>query len=239
MPGNGIMKEIQSLLAQDKSTAEVIALGFRPSTVYKVQRLVRKQNGESEQPPPQSLAEVLVTNADPHAGPEPKDETGNPNQQSGSLEGQAAETDSLRKELTETLDRIAELEVEAAEVQALRERVAELEPESLSAAEWQRKHHDLEDQLGHTAGQMDQEVRDWQGKFEAEQKARLHAESLADQYGAEAASLKEADQALRRRLESLPGHLAQEVWELVQPLNSELEELRPLKIWAGHSCSLQ
>lgn len=131
------------------------------------------------------------------------------------------------------------MEVEAADAQALRERVAALEPEAESAGEWQRKYHDLEDRLNRTAGPMDQEVQDWQGKFAAEQKARLHAESQADQYGAEAARMKEANQELRSKLESLPNHLAQEVWKLVQPLNAELEELRPLKIWAGHSCSLR
>jgi len=239
MPSNGIMKEIQSLLAQDKSNAEVIALGFRPSTVYKVQRLLRQQSRENEQPPPQTMAQVQVTNADPQAWSEPKDGTGHLNQQSGSLAGQAAEIASLRQELAETLERTAVLEVEAADAQALRERVAALEPEAESAGEWQRKYHDLEDRLGRTAGPMDQEVQDWQGKFAAEQKARLHAESQADQYGAEAARMKEANQELRSKLESLPNHLAQEVWKLVQPLNAELEELRPLKIWAGHSCSLR
>jgi len=239
MPRNGIMKEIQSLLAQDKSSAEVIALGFRPSTVYKARRLLRQQNRENEQPPPQTMAQVPVTNADHQAGSEPKDGTGLLNQQLGGLAGQEAEIAPLPKELAETLDRIAELEVEAAEVQALRERVAALEPEAMSAAEWQQRYHDLEDCLGPTAGPMDQEVQDWQEKFAAEEKVRLHAESQAAQHGEEAARLQKANQTLRSTLESLPNHLAQEVWKLVQPLNAELEELRPLKIWAGHSCRLQ
>jgi hypothetical protein len=42
MPTNGIMKEIWALLAQDRSTTEVIALGFKPPTVYKAQRLLRQ-----------------------------------------------------------------------------------------------------------------------------------------------------------------------------------------------------
>ena len=51
MPNNGVMKEISSLLAQDKSSTEIIALGFKPSTVYKTQRLIRQQvkNGHLKQ----------------------------------------------------------------------------------------------------------------------------------------------------------------------------------------------
>jgi len=51
MPNNGVMKEISSLLAQDRSSTEIIALGFKPSTVYKTQRLMRQQdnNGHSKQ----------------------------------------------------------------------------------------------------------------------------------------------------------------------------------------------
>ena len=44
MPSNGIMEEILALLAPDKSSAEVIALGFNPSTVHKAQRLMRQQD---------------------------------------------------------------------------------------------------------------------------------------------------------------------------------------------------
>ncbi len=42
MPRNGIMEEIRSLLDEAKSGAEVIALGYNPSTVYKVQGQLRR-----------------------------------------------------------------------------------------------------------------------------------------------------------------------------------------------------
>jgi hypothetical protein len=50
MASNSIMQDIRSLLYQGNSSAEVIALGYKPPTVYKVQRqLWQKQqsNGRS------------------------------------------------------------------------------------------------------------------------------------------------------------------------------------------------
>jgi uncharacterized protein YoaH (UPF0181 family) len=41
MASNGIMEDIRNLLSQGMSSAEVIALGYKPPTVYKVQRQLR------------------------------------------------------------------------------------------------------------------------------------------------------------------------------------------------------
>jgi hypothetical protein len=41
MISNGIMEDIRNLISQGKSSAEVIALGYKPPTVYKVQRQLR------------------------------------------------------------------------------------------------------------------------------------------------------------------------------------------------------
>ena len=86
----GIMDEIRSLLAQDKSIAEIIALGFKSSTVYKARLRLRRQ-----------------------------------------------------APLAQTLNRIAEVETEADETQALREQVAALAPKDRSADEWNREYHKL------------------------------------------------------------------------------------------------
>ena len=239
MPNNGIMKEIRSLLDQDKSNAEIIALGFKPSTVYKAQRQLRQENPSSAEMPPQDMTAVLAASSDPGPGSEPEEEDSHLTQQMVRLEEQATEIASLQEQLAQTLDRIAQLEIEAGEVQALRERAAVLEPKASSADMWQRKHHDLEDHLGNTVAAMGQEVQDWQGKFGEEQKARKEAEGQADRHSAEADRLMEANRELQQKLQSLPSRLAQELWELVQPLNDELEELRPLKVWSGHSCTPQ
>ena len=239
MPNNGIMKEIRSLLDQEKSRAEIIALGFKPSTVSKAQRQLRQENPKSEEMPLQDMTAVVAANSDPQEWSEPKEEDSHLNQQWNSLEEQATEIASLQKKLAQTLDRIAQLEVVAGEVPALREQAAALEPTARSADKWQKKYRDLEDRLGHTVAAMGQEVQDWQSKFTEEQNARKGAEALADQHSAEVASLRESNRELQQRLQSLPDRLAQELWELVQPLNDELEDLRPLKVWAGHSCTPQ
>jgi hypothetical protein len=41
MNSNGIMEEIRNLLSQGTSSTEAIALGYKPSTVYKAQRQLR------------------------------------------------------------------------------------------------------------------------------------------------------------------------------------------------------
>ena len=43
MESNGIMAEIRTQLSNGKSSGEVIALGYKASTVYKVQRQLRSQ----------------------------------------------------------------------------------------------------------------------------------------------------------------------------------------------------
>ena len=239
MPNNGIMKEIRSLLDQDKSRDEIIALGFKPATVYKAQRLLRQENPKSEEMPPQDLTAVPAANFDSREWSEPKGEDGHLNQQLSSLEERATEIASLQEELTQALDRIAQLEVEAGEVPALREQAAALEATARSADKWQKKYSDLGDRLRQTVAAMGQEVQDWQSKFTEEQNARKGAEALADQHSAEAVRLRESNLELQQKLQSLPNRLAQELWELVQPLNDELEELRPLKMWSGHSCTPQ
>ena len=178
MANDGIMEEIRSHLAQDKSSAEVIDLGFKPSSVYKVQSQLRRLNTKLEQD------RQLEISGD-----------------------EATDYISVRKELADTPDQAG------------------------SAGEWKKKYNQLESRLG-------QEVQDRQEKLVAEQKARTGAETLAAQQSAEVARLTGANQELHQKLEGLPKHLAHEVWKLVEPLNTELEELRPLKIWVGHSCTL-
>ncbi len=43
MAATGVMEEIRGLLSQGKSSGQIIALGHKPPTVYKVQRQMRKQ----------------------------------------------------------------------------------------------------------------------------------------------------------------------------------------------------
>ncbi len=136
MSNNGVMKEISSLLAEDKSSTEIIALGFKPSTVYKTQRLMRQQdnNGHSKQ----------------------------------SLGGEAPSAES-HDDATQTLNQIIKPEVE-----------------------------------------------DRREQFIEEQDPRAVALGAAH-FAAEASRLKQENQLLRQKLESLSNYLAQEPCKLVDP----------------------
>ena len=43
MTGEGVMEEIRTLLYRGSTSGELIAVGYRPSTVYKVQRHWRRR----------------------------------------------------------------------------------------------------------------------------------------------------------------------------------------------------
>ena len=58
MNTTGIMEDIRSLLKEGRNSAEVIALGYGPSSVYKAQHQLRKATDRTDQP----VAQVLVAN---------------------------------------------------------------------------------------------------------------------------------------------------------------------------------
>ncbi len=137
MPNNGVMNEISSLLSQDKSSTEIIALGFKPSTVYNAQRLMRQQdkNGHSMR----------------------------------SMGGQATSDES---------------------------------------------HDDAAQTLNHI---QTPEVEDRREQFIEEQDPRGGALGAAH-FAAEANRLKQENQLLRQKVESLSNYLAQEPCKLVDPV---------------------
>jgi hypothetical protein len=52
MDNKGVMQQIREHLAQGKSSQQVIALGYSPGSVYKVQRQMRKRAVPTENSPP-------------------------------------------------------------------------------------------------------------------------------------------------------------------------------------------
>ncbi len=84
---------------------------------------------------------------------------------------------------------------------------------------------------------MAQEIQQWQAKLEQEQAVRRGAEDLASHQSTEIDRLKAENQRLAQQLEDLPSKIVPEVWEQIQPLQQETEELRLLKVWVGHPCS--
>ncbi len=51
MNGSGIMDEIRVLLGQGRTSGECISLGYRPGTVYKVQRQTKSPMKRGDAPP--------------------------------------------------------------------------------------------------------------------------------------------------------------------------------------------
>ena len=58
MRASGVMQEIRALLNEDKSSGELIRMGFAPGTVYKVQRRWRREHAENgHEPSPTPIAQ--------------------------------------------------------------------------------------------------------------------------------------------------------------------------------------
>ena len=95
MNTNGIMEDIRNLLKEGRSSAEVIALGYAPSSVYKAQRQLRKPTDRTDQP----VTQVLVTNMASEGWSELREENSKLRQQVLLLEEMMAERDTLREDL--------------------------------------------------------------------------------------------------------------------------------------------
>jgi hypothetical protein len=60
MDTKGVLQQIREYLAQGKSSQEVIALGYAPGSVYKIQRQLRRRSEGKEEPAARSTAEAQV-----------------------------------------------------------------------------------------------------------------------------------------------------------------------------------
>ena len=240
MTQSGIMAEIRALLAQDKSPKEVIRLGYKTSTVYRTQQQMGEGLAQPNLPPSQGMAQVVVNNnMEPLVTgelTELREEKIQLQQQLAFVEAQVMELDSLREELDLAKTRIGELEAEASQAQVFRARLAALEPEARATGEARKQSQEMETRLLNTKADWRQKEQEWQEIFQQEQRAHQQARSLADQLLGEVEQLKEVNQVLQDKIEQLPEHFAGEVWKLIDPMQKELAELRPLKVWVGHLC---
>ena len=234
MNTNGIMEEIRSLLNEGRSSTEVIALGYAPSSVYKAQRQLRKATDRTDQP----VTQVLVTNLPSEGWSELREENAKLCQQVSLLEEVKVERDTLGEELELAQSRIEELEAKASQAQQLRDRLAAIEPEARAAGELRREVNELDHQIKHTNATMAQEVHRWKGRFEKEGESRQTAEVLAAKRNSEMQQLRTENQRLTQEMQQMPDRISAKVWEMLQPFKQELEELRLLKVWAGHPCTV-
>ena len=234
MDSNGVMEEIRGLLNQGRSSSETIALGYKPSTVYKAQRQLRKVLSA---PDPPVTTQVLVTNMASEDWAKLREENNTLREQVSSLEEVTAERDSLIADLDFATGQKEELVLEASQARVLQDHLSELEPEAQAAAELRQQVQDLQSHLSHSEAVMAQEVRRWQAGLQQEQVARREAEELVSYRSSEIDQLQAEKQRLAQQLEDLPSKIVPKVWEQIQPLQQETEELRLLKVWAGHPCS--
>ena len=234
MNTNGIMEDIRSLLNEGRSSAEVIASGYAPSSVYKAQRQLRKATDRSDQP----VTQVLVTNMASEGWSELREENTKLRQEVSMLEETTAERDTLREELELARSGIEDLEAKAGQVQQLRDQLASIEPEARAAGELRQEVKKLDRQVRHTNAAMAQEVHHWKGMFAQEEESRQEAGSLAAKRSSEIDGLKAENQRLSQEIQEIPGRISAQVWEMLQPFKQELEELRLLKVWVGHPCTV-
>ncbi len=136
MSTNGVMEEIRGLLAQGKSSGEVIALGHARSSVYKIQRQMRKQgNGAALAPGVES------TPAQPG--------TSELQQRIAILEAELAEAQGLRSQLDQAGAIIEELIAETGNMAGLEETAASLGEEVRA---WEGKAAEAQQALGEITG---------------------------------------------------------------------------------------
>ena len=228
MSTTGIMEEIRELLNQGNTSGEVIAMGYKPPSVYKAQRQLRKA---TDQP----VTQVLVTNMASEGWSELREENAKFRQQVSLLEELTAERDALQEELAQVLSHI---ESDASQVQQLRDRLAALESEASAAGELRREIKELNHQVRHGNATMGQEVHRWEARFEQAEKSRQDAESLAAKKNSEIHQLKADNQRLTQEVQEIPGRISAQVWEMLQPFKQELDELRLLNVWVGHPCKV-
>jgi hypothetical protein len=67
MDTKGVLQQIREHLVQGKSSQEVIALGYAPGSVYKIQRQLRRSSGEKEQASVRTTPEASVSVLDAEA----------------------------------------------------------------------------------------------------------------------------------------------------------------------------
>jgi hypothetical protein len=140
---------------------------------------------------------------------------------------------SLRAELDQAQGRIEELKQEAVWVKELQERVYILEAEAEDGEVLRLRIQELEHQLkiaDHACEAMRQSSWEWQTKFQAEQAGRQDAERMAEDYRSQLSVWQKGYQLLQSQLDTSS--------QVIADLHADIQRLEPLKVWAGHPCSV-
>lgn len=221
----GVMQQISEHLAGGKTSTEVISLGYKSSTVYKVKRKLIRRAQANGRVPVTGNDQLAISITNGFSQSQLETENARLQQEVEDLTSQLEATHDLTLELVEKEDGLE------GEVRTLHERVNALQIEASAAGQLRQRVKELDGQLqhaAHTQATMHQGAVQWRQKVEAEQSARQKAEEQASTMG-------EENQELRRGLgewEKSGSHAAQ----VLKMIHAEAEALRPLKVWDGHQC---
>lgn len=231
MGNDRIMQQVRGLLSQGKSSREVIQLGYAPGTVYRVQRQLRLKQTNREEPAPVVDQDQSISDWE-----EPEELSAEDAEFFRCLFGpvdEPAQATGLRTELDQARGHIEELKKEAGQVKALQERVYILEAEAEAALALRQHIRELEHQLKN-AGQGQEGMRqsnlEWQTRFQSEQSARQDTERRAEDYQAQINWWQQEYQLPQSKLDACA--------PVIAGLRAEIQQLEPLKVWAGHPCSV-
>ena len=222
-----VMEQVRQHLEDGRSSRELIAKGFKPSTVYKVQRYWRSEAMVKETGDDEELDWSQEIPAEPlpaSCGPEPVEVE---------EAAEEPEVDDLRLQVVEYAARIDELEAEVYRTEALEERIAELQ-EALEGTETLRHgNQELEHRLHHAVAERD-------NVFGLAAYWRQRVGTLEQERNEVTAEAREAKRQAQR-LESQNAEGGQRVTlakQAVVKLAAEIEQLKPLRqVWSGHPCS--
>lgn len=239
MASNGIMQGIRDLLSQGQTSSQVIALGNKSSTVYKVQRQLRQKQQRNGTASAQAAVHVLP----PHEPELPEESNDESDGDGGFLDylfgpvKEPTETDRLHGELGQARRRIAELELKTGEVQTLQNQVDTLEAEneliSPLIAQVRQLEAELE-QANQSQASLRQSIFRWQSGVQKEQSGRQADRQEADRQSEESRSQISHWQQAAQNLKSQLDASAQ----VIAVLHAELQQLEPLKAWSGHRCAV-
>lgn len=110
MTGEGVMEEIRTLLSRGSSSGELIAVGYRPSTVYKVQRQCRRRDEKNQMQVGYEVGTVLAAPMGFQEAPGQKRENNDLMVEIDRLRDRAAEADTIRDHLYQAHEEIRRLE---------------------------------------------------------------------------------------------------------------------------------
>jgi hypothetical protein len=136
MVDKGIMQEIREHLARGQSSQEVIALGYAPGSVYKVQRQLRHSSGEKETAA-RTTPEIQVSVVDTEA--------------LARLEAENAELGTQMAELLQEVEKVTSLQYQLDQLQGRFEKlgtaVTQSQQEIIRRAQGQQRIETLEQQV--------------------------------------------------------------------------------------------